>query len=114
MILYSQWLALPIHTRIKIADQFGILKKGSTHVVNNEVQSDGYLIKEVESALSIEALQAYTGTTIKDHAGLFDLLVAKIEGRLEVLPPAEAEQFKIEAEERKVATKPKKKNAKQK
>lgn len=115
MILYHQWLNVPLHTRIKIAEQFGIVKKGSTHVVGNEIQSDGYLIKDVETALSKEALQTYLNTPEQDHAVLFNMLVYRMEGGapvLEVLPQAEAEQFKVEAEQRK--SKPKKKNAKQK
>lgn len=66
--LYSRWLALPLHIRVKIATEFGIAKTGSTHVVDNRIESDGYNIKTVEAALEA-------------HEHDWDAIVAKAEGR---------------------------------
>lgn len=92
MLLYGNWLALEITTRIKLANEFGILKVGSTHVVNNAIQSDGYLIKDIESKLNLVSIQNYLGTRETDLSILWNMLVDKIEGRLskpieEVKPP---------------------------
>lgn len=87
MILYSSWLKLPIHIRHKIAADFGIVKKGSTHVFNNEIQSDGFLIHEVEAALSVEALQAFLGTRETDHITLWNEMVYRAENPDEVFIP---------------------------
>jgi hypothetical protein len=76
MFLYSRWLSLPITTRIKIASDFGIIKKGSTHVVDNKIQSDGYVISEVEEALTVPALQKYLNTDETDMSILWSMLVA--------------------------------------
>lgn len=91
--LYSTWIKLPIETRIKIAGIFNIPKQGPTHVFNNEIQSDGYSIKEIESALTIPALQGYLGSQETDMLKLWTMLVDKVEGRVtevkvpEVNPP---------------------------
>lgn len=82
MFLFSKWLELPISTRHKIAAQFDIIKRGSTEVVGNTIKSDGYIIKEVEEALNIDALQKYIETTETDMAMLWIWLVEKIEGKL--------------------------------
>ena len=81
MLLYSKWLELPLQTRIKIAEEFGIIKKASIEVFDNKVKNDGYLIKDIESALSIENIQKYLGINETDMIILWDLLISKIEGR---------------------------------
>ncbi len=81
MFFYSHWLELPIQTRIKIAQQFGIIKKGSTEVVGNQIKSDGYQIKDIEAGLSTEKLQAYVGLETFDLKILWEMMVNKIEGR---------------------------------
>lgn len=113
MILYSSWLNLPLATRHKIADAFGIIKKGSTHVVDNTIQSDGFLIKEVEEALNVDALQKYLGSEETDMKILFDMLAKKVEQpeqpevtatapvpAITILPPEEAKKFKREYKKR--------------
>lgn len=75
MFLYHQWLQLPITTRIRIASDFGIEKKGSTHVQDNVVQSDGYLVKDVEQALNVDALQKKLNTKVTDMAVLWEMLI---------------------------------------
>lgn len=81
MFLYSHWLKLPIQTRTLIANQFLIVKKSSTEVFNNEIVKDGYIVGDIEQALNVDALQKYTGSDETDMAVLWDMLVAKIEGR---------------------------------
>ncbi len=49
---FSTWANLPINTRIKLANHYGVIKKGSTHVMGNEIVSDGYNMKDVEGLLS--------------------------------------------------------------
>lgn len=81
LFLFSKWMATPISTRTKIAAQFGIQKKRSTHVANNEIVDDGYIIKEIEEALNIDALQKYLNTSETDMLTLWLWMVDKIEGR---------------------------------
>ncbi len=72
---------LPIATRQAIALAFGINKKNPTHVVDNYVRDDGYVIGDIESALTVERMQAYLGNKSIDEHVLFETLVAKAEGR---------------------------------
>jgi len=89
MILYSKWLDLPITTRIKIAEQFGIVKRGSTEVFNNTIKSDGFLIKEIETALAVGALQNYVDEPKEtDLVVLWNLMLNKING----IPKVKKEQ----------------------
>lgn len=81
MFLYSHWLSLPLPTRNKIAQEFNITKKGSTEVVANVVKSDGYMIQDVEGALTVERLQEYLGTDEVDIMVLWRWLVERVEGR---------------------------------
>ncbi len=113
MLLYSHWLALSLPTRIKIAETFGIIKKNPTHVDSNVITHDGYLVKDIEAALTVEALQNYLNMpTQTDLKELWTRMVDKIEGRevftpttstppIVVLPPAEANQFAKEYKKRK-------------
>ena len=80
MFLYGHWLKLPISTRHAIADKFGIVKKGSTEVFNDTIKSDGYLIQDIEGALSLDAMQHYLDTEETNAAVLWTMLVDKIEG----------------------------------
>jgi hypothetical protein len=89
MILYSQWLSLPITTRHLIAEKFGILKKSPTHVVDNKIQSDGFLVQDVESALSVEALQKFLNVKCDNHIKLWNELVYRMEHPEEVIIPVE-------------------------
>ncbi len=82
IFLYSHWRGLPLSTRNVIATAFGIAKVGPTHVANNVIESDGYKIDDVERALNVDKLQVYTGSDSTDMQVLFDLTVAKAEGRM--------------------------------
>ena len=87
MFLYSAWRSTSINTRVQIAEKFGIIKVGPTHVRDNYVESDGYKIEDVEKALNIDAIQEFLGVEQTDMVTLFELLVAKIENRtIEVMP----------------------------
>lgn len=114
MFLFAQWLRLPINVRHKIASEFGIIKRGSTHVVDNKIQSDGFLVEEVEGALTKDALKLYLGMMQEnDMTVLWEAFIARMkdENALQVrtptplisgiLPPEEAKQFKKEYKERK-------------
>lgn len=79
MFFYSKWCALSLPTRIKIAEIFGIPKKGSTEVFNNTIKSDGYEIKDIESKLTMSALQILLATDMDDLSVLFDIMVQKVE-----------------------------------
>lgn len=113
MFLYSKWLSLDLPTRMKVAEIFGIVKRGSTHVVNDRIQSDGYNVEEVEAALTPDVLRKYMMSNEKDPEVLWDAFIARISGTedqgdiplapvvekkatMSVLPPEEAEQFKKE------------------
>lgn len=87
MIKYSEWCALTLPVRMQLAQQFGIAKTGSTHVANNQVVSDGYKVEEIENALSIEAMQMFTGSSSKDPSELFAGCVAKLTAPLDVVEP---------------------------
>lgn len=106
MLLYSKWRSVPLNTRIIIAAALGITKIGPTHVRDNYVESDGYKIEDVERIVCVENMQKYTGSTSKDENELWDLMVAKAEGREIVIapPPAPApvqETIAIEKPKRK-------------
>lgn len=117
MFLYSFWRSLPISTRILIADLLGIKKHGPTHVRDNQVESDGYLIKEVEDALHLDKLQALLQTDERDLATLFKMLVDKVEGSPVIVEVVSEIPHEVPVEVKKVrkprVAKPKvKKNAK--
>ncbi len=80
-LLYSQWLQLPISTRHAIAQAFHINKKNPTHVVDNQVRDDGYPIGDVETALTMSAMQEYAGTASTSIDLVWAAVVAKAEGR---------------------------------
>ena len=81
MFLYHKWLSLPLYVRADIAQKFGIAKVNPTHVADNKVINDGYLIKDVESALSVENIQKFLETKEDDMSVLFAMLITKIEGK---------------------------------
>lgn len=96
MFLYAQWLNTPLHTRQKVAKQFGITKKHATEVVNNTVKNDGYLIGDIEEALTISALQNYLETEEREHMILWNMLMDKVEGKTIAVPAPVAENAAAE------------------
>lgn len=95
--LYSKWLDLPLPTRQAIATLVGVAKIRPTHVIDNRVADDGFPIKEIEARLSTETMQDLLGTTESDHAVLFDMLIAKAEGRTYEQPTKMAQMSKEDA-----------------
>lgn len=109
-MLYSRWVALPLHIRHKIAEEFKIVKRGSTEVFSNTIKSDGFVIQEIEGALTVPALQEYLRTPEINLEVLWEMLICKMEGKeyeamvptvkavpdISVLPPEEVKQFKKE------------------
>lgn len=83
MIMYSQWMRLPLVTRVGIAQAFGIAKTGPTHVIDNRVADDGYKIDALEGALTVEAMQQFLDTDEGDIATLFDGVVKRVENKEE-------------------------------
>jgi hypothetical protein len=81
MIQYSKWLSLPLTTRQKIAGQFGITQVSSIEVFANTVKSDGYLVKDIEDALTREKMEAYIGRKSDSITDLFEWVVQKIDGK---------------------------------
>lgn len=77
MFHYSSWLEISLPNRMKIANYYGVQKKGSTHVMGDKVISDGYDIKEVEKMLE-RIYMEFPSDDMKDN-----ILAAldKIEGR---------------------------------
>lgn len=127
MIMYSQWVSLSLATRNKLANIFGIIKKGSTEVASNVIKSDGYLVEDIEKALTQKAMQDYLDVGNTDIADLFKMVVSKAEGKeveggvsrmtekqskMATLPPEEAKEFKKEYDERKKEVRVKRKYTK--
>ncbi len=78
MFLYHHWLELPISTRHKIAAMFGIIKKGSTEVFDNTIKSDGYLVKDIETKLTKEAIKAHLESDENEMAILWHDFIKSI------------------------------------
>ncbi len=83
IFMYGEWTRLPIQTRIKLAEVFGIKKTGPTHVSDNRIQSDGYNVDMIEAAITDEAMRAYLGIGIDDVQSndiLWKLVIDKVNG----------------------------------
>ena len=81
MFLYGNWLRLPLATRHKIADMFGIKRKGSIEVFNNMIKSDGYDIHDIETILNIGILEEKLGYKFPNFEEAWKTLVDFAEGR---------------------------------
>jgi hypothetical protein len=93
--MYREWLDLSIGVRHQIAFKLGLEKKFPTEVQDNFIKTDGYVMKDIEKALSIENLQKFLQTDEPDHALLLKWL---IEGKPEesigaVLNPLSRETY---------------------
>lgn len=76
-----------MHTRIKIAHEFHIEKKGQTHVDNNMIRSDGYNFVDIELALTADNIAKYLQTDEKSMSTLWRMLIDKAEGRVNNVVP---------------------------
>ena len=92
--MYSKWMALPLSTKGKLAQQFGIPKNGAIEVYANTIKSDGFLVHDIENALTLDSMQKFLGTEETDVTILWDYLINKIENRT----PKIEENIKIEIE----------------
>lgn len=77
----ARWQELPMHTRLALAQQFGIHKSGSVHVIDSRIVQDGYTLQEIQNKLTPDAVREWTGSTVEDINELWDEMVAKAEGR---------------------------------
>jgi hypothetical protein len=109
--MYSKWINLSLETRNKIAEVFDIVKKGSVEVFSNTIKSDGYLIADIDKAITVSSMQSYLGSKETDSNVLFDMLVNKFEPKPEVVAQGEIakiEVMPVEAPKKKVVKKVKK------
>lgn len=75
MFPYSLWCSLPIQKRHEIALKFNITKKGSTEVFSNTIKSDGYLVQDIDDALSLENVRRVLNTDETDSSILWSYIV---------------------------------------
>lgn len=92
VFMYSRWMALPLSTKAKLATQFGIPKNGAIEVYANTIKSDGYLVHDIENALTLNAMQKFLGSDETDGNILWEYLINKIENRTQKME----ENIKIE------------------
>lgn len=116
MLLYNKWSMLPMHTRMKIAETFGISRSGNTHVADNRILSDGYHFGEIESHLTVKFLQDYTDSGSTDFDVLWSEMLDKLEGKTKVIEDGVTEKTVHEIPETKDVpeVKPKRKYNKKK
>ncbi len=80
MLSYQFWLELPLAVRHTIAKRFGVERKKSVHVVDNQVVDDGYYLKELTEALSLKRLQSELHSNISDYTILWNALISNTTG----------------------------------
>lgn len=73
----QDWLALPPEVKNSLIQQFKIKRSGITHVVGNQVQTDGYTAGDL-SVLSIQNLQEFTGLSTQNFPELFTETLVKL------------------------------------
>ncbi len=101
MFPFQLWLQLPINVRHTIAYRFGIPKKKSTHVVNNEIVDDGYYLLELSEGLSLKRLQKNLNSDIEDYMILWNALISQVTGRpIEIKLPDNSINIIIEPEKK--------------
>lgn len=91
--LYSgMWLPLSWEEKNHIAKKFNIPRNGASHVVNNRIQSDGYLEEDLNT-VNVEVLQKELGSDESDFFKLWALFLEKIKVELTpVVSPAKEEE----------------------
>lgn len=75
IFLYSKWMSLELPTRHAIARVLDIPKSGPTHVQDNRIVSDGYVMEAVEAALDPKNIQKVLDADTDNPEELWDLLV---------------------------------------
>jgi hypothetical protein len=76
---YGKWLSLSLDTRNKIAEIFGIIRKGQIEVFSNTVKNDGYLVQDIEAALTPRAIKNYLRVDEDNPEILVEFLIKKVE-----------------------------------
>lgn len=80
--IYSgMWIPLQYEVKMKIVELFKIPRNGATHVVDGQVQSDGYLDRDL-AVLNVLNLQKVLDTDETNLFVLWNDLIAMIETQL--------------------------------
>ena len=74
-VLPALWMALSREERTLLAEHFELVPNGTTHVMNEEVISDGYTYEDL-SGISAEKMEAFVGSS-ESFPRLWELTVAK-------------------------------------
>ncbi len=107
MFPYLLWLELPINIRHEIARRFGVPKKKSVHVANNQVVDDGYYLKDLSDGLTLKSLQEDLHSDIPDYATLWEALVSQVTGKpIEIKLPDNSVNVIIEPEKKEEVMQP--------
>jgi len=73
------WIMLNWKIRTKLANDLNIQKSSDVVLMDNEVLSDGITQQDLNSSITVEALQDYTKSNIDDIFELFQKAVEKAE-----------------------------------
>lgn len=77
MLSRLKWLELDFQTRLNIATQFDIPKRGGTIVEGHRVVTDGFREEDL-ALLTVEKMQAFLGSTSTDFYALFEQTANKL------------------------------------
>lgn len=95
----TQWLQLPMSVRMELKKIFNIPRSQGTLVEDNRVVSDGYTHPDL-AHITIEQMQAFTGSTSDDFFNLFNEVLVLIENaQPEVPSQPQASEIKVETVE---------------
>lgn len=82
LISRYHWLKLSNEQRIVMRDAFVIPRSGGVEMQNGIVTSDGSSERDL-SAISVESMQAFTGSKETSFEALFNLSIARVDGIIE-------------------------------
>ncbi len=74
----QQWLQLKQSTRQALVKIFKIPRSSYTHVVGNQLESDGHTYEDLK-AISLEEMKLLTHSASEDYFEQFDLIVKMVE-----------------------------------
>lgn len=72
-----EWLALSDTVRNALAKEFGLTRSSPVHVIDNVVETDGYTVNDLKG-ISIEKMQAFTGSSSEKFYELITLSITKL------------------------------------
>ncbi len=78
----SEWLRLPMTTRARLAEIFGIPRSKGTIVEDNEVVSDGYTIEDLQN-ITVQKMKVYLDSDLDEFVPLLDQVIARIDDETE-------------------------------